>query len=334
MMEMNCTIEEAYNQLIIHVDAEGVPAAEQVAALNKAYLDYVAAMTEKGDGRHALLGRYFAPADGLPFLEGFSCAGQLPAGGGCALWVMFTGDDNIIYTPILRDRTGADSAANTQAIFEEYSRILADRGLALADNCVRTWCYVQDIDNNYKGFYKTRTAYFAGHGLTPATHYIASTGIAGTMPAGCGVVGMEALAVRDPGAADIRYLKGSSNLGRTDAYGVTFERGTVLTLDGCRTALISGTASIDPAGNVLHVGDIEAQTLRSWENVGVLLDEAGMDFGDVTMMIVYLRNREDYPAVRRLYDERFGSGIPKLFLHAPICRPTWLMETECIAVKR
>ena len=59
-----------------------------------------------------------------------------------------------------------------------------------------------------------------------------------------------------------------------------------------------------------------------------------MDFGDVTMMIVYLRNREDYAAVRRLYDERFGSGIPKLFLHAPICRPTWLMETECIAVKR
>lgn len=331
---MNCRTEEAYNQLIIHVEPEGRSAAEQVAALNKAYGDYVAGLASRGDCRRALLGRYFAPAGDLPFLDGISCAGQLPAGGGSALWVMFTADDNFIYTPILYDRAGADSAANTLSIFEEYSRILAGSGLTLKDNCVRTWCYVDDIDNNYKGFYKTRTAFFAENGLTPATHYIASTGIAGSMPAGCGVVGMDALAVKNPSAADVKYLKGSSNLGRTDAYGVTFERGATLMLDGCRTALISGTASIDTAGHVLHVGDVEAQSLRAWENINVLLDEAGMSFGDVTVMITYIRNKEDYAAVRRLYDERFDGSIPHLFLHAPICRPDWLMETECIAVKR
>ena len=331
---MNCRTEEAYNQLIIHVEPEGRSAAEQVAALNKAYGDYVAGMASRGDCRRALLGRYFAPAENLPFLDGFSCAGQLPAGGGSALWVMFTADDNFSYTPILYDRAGADSAANTLSIFEAYSRILAGSGLTLKDNCVRTWCYVDDIDNNYKGFYKTRTAFFAENGLTPATHYIASTGIAGSMPAGCGVVGMDALAVKDPSAADVKYLKGSSNLGRTDAYGVTFERGATLMLDGCRTALISGTASIDTAGHVLHVGDVEAQSLRAWENISVLLDEAGMSFGVLTVMITYIRNKEDYAAVRRLYDERFDGSIPHLFLHAPICRPDWLMETECIAVKR
>lgn len=331
---MNCIIEESYNQLIIHTDGGGRPAAQQVAALNEAYGEYVVRKALKGRRQRELLGRYFASAGDLPFLKGFSCSGQLPAGGGTALWVMFTDDDNYVYTPMLYDREGDGSAANTLRIFEDYSRILAEGGLTLADNCVRTWCYVDDIDNNYKGFYRTRTEYFSTHGLTPSTHYIASTGIAGTMPAGCGVVGMEALAVKDPGKAAVRYLKGSSNLGRTDAYGVTFERGTVLTLDGSRTALISGTASIDTAGNVLHVGDIGAQTLRSWENVGVLLDEAGMSFDDVTMMIIYLRNREDYAAVRMLYEERFGGRIPHLFLHAPICRPTWLMETECIAVKR
>ena len=331
---MNCRIEEAYNQLIIRTDGDGLSASEQIAAINGVYLDYAAKMASEGDSRRTLLGRYFAPAEDLPFLEGFCCAGQLPADGGSALWVMFTADDNIVYTPILYDRHGSDSAANTLSVFEEYSRILSAGGLTLKDNCVRTWCYVEDIDNNYKGFYKTRTDYFAGHGLTPATHYIASTGIAGAMPAGCGKVGLEALAVRNPEKAAIRYLKGSSNLGRTDAYGVTFERGTTLSLDGCRTALISGTASIDPAGNVLHVGDVEAQTLRSWENIEVLLKEADMSFNDVTVMITDLRNREDCGAVRRLYDEKFGDRIPKLFLHAPICRPTWLMETECIAVKR
>ena len=331
---MNCRTEEAYNQLIIHVEPQEHSAAEQVAALNKEYQSYVAGMASRGDARRALLGRYFAPAEDLPFLKGFSCAGQLPAEGGASLWVMFTGDDNYIYTPILYDRAGGDAAANTLRIFNEYSSILAGNGLTLKDNCVRTWCYVEDIDNNYKGFYKTRTAYFAENGLTPLTHYIASTGIAGTMPAGCGVVGMDALAVKDPVKADVKYLKGSTNLGRTDAYGVTFERGATLMLDGLPTALISGTASIDTAGNVLHVGDIEAQTLRSWENIDVLLKEADMSFDDVTVMITYIRNREDCAAVRRLYDERFGDSIPHLFLHAPICRPDWLMETECIAVKR
>ena len=331
---MKYRIEEAYNQLIIHVDAGGRSAAEQVASLNKVYQEYVAGMASKGDRRRALLGRYFAPAQDLPFLEGFSCAGQLPTEGGSALWVMFTEDDNLIYTPILYDQEGRSSAENTLRIFSDYSGILAGRGLTLKDNCVRTWCYVEDIDNNYKGFYRTRTAYFAENGLTPATHYIASTGIAGAMPTGCGVVGMDALAVKDPAQADVKYLKGSSNLGRTDAYGVTFERGATLMMDGRRTALISGTASIDTAGNVLHLGDVEAQTRRSWENIGVLLSEAGMSFDDVTVMITYIRNREDCAAVRRLYDKRFGSRIPNLLLHAPICRPDWLMETECIAVKR
>ncbi|MBR5736398.1 MAG: hypothetical protein IKX60_06380 [Bacteroidales bacterium] len=331
---MACRIEEAYNQLIIHSDADGLSAAGQISELNEAYLDYVAGMASRGDRRRALLGRYFAPAEDLPFLEGFCCAGQLPAEGGSALWVMFSDDDNLIYTPIMYDRSGAGTAGNTLSVFKEYSGILADAGLTLCDNCVRTWCYVEDIDDNYKDFYKTRTSYFADHGLTPETHYIASTGIAGTMPAGCGKVGLDALAVKNPVKADIKYLKGSSNLGRTDAYGVTFERGTTLMMDGLRTALISGTASIDTAGNVLHVGDIEAQTLRSWENVEVLLNEAGMSYDDVTVMIIYLRNREDAGAVHRLYDARFGDRIPKVFLHAPICRPAWLMETECVAVKR
>lgn len=331
---MNCRIEEAFNQLIIHVEEKGLSASEQIAALNEAYGAYVLGKASSGVRRRELLGRYFAPAEKLPFLKGFSCSGQLPADGGTALWVMFTSDDNYIYTPIMYDCSGGDAAANTLRIFEDYSRILSEAGLTLRDNCVRTWCFVEDIDVNYKGFYTTRTAYFAAHGLTPATHYIASTGIAGSMPQGCGKVGVDALAVKDPAKADILYLKGGSNLGRTDAYGVTFERGAVITLDGLRTALISGTASIDTAGKVLHEGDVEAQTLRSWENVEALLGEAGMCFDDATVMIIYMRNREDAAAIRRLYEERFGKRIPALFLHAPICRPAWLMETECIAVKR
>ena len=49
-------------------------------------------------------------------------------------------------------------------------------------------------------------------------------------------------------------------------------------------------------------------------------------------MIVYLRDVADYQLVRSLYDERFP-GKPCVIVHAPVCRPGWLIEMECMAVK-
>ena len=49
-------------------------------------------------------------------------------------------------------------------------------------------------------------------------------------------------------------------------------------------------------------------------------------------MIVYLRDVADYELVRRLYAERFPDK-PCVIVHAPVCRPGWLVEMECMAVK-
>ena len=50
-------------------------------------------------------------------------------------------------------------------------------------------------------------------------------------------------------------------------------------------------------------------------------------------MIVYLRDPSDYDAVKAMYDEKFPN-VPKVIVLAPVCRPTWLIEMECIAVKK
>lgn len=34
-----------------------------------------------------------------------------------------------------------------------------------------------------------------------------------------------------------------------------------------------------------------------------------------------------------MFEERFG-GIPFLILLAPVCRPGWLVEMECMAMKK
>ena len=142
------------------------------------------------------------------------------------------------------------------------------------------------------------------------------------------IVQMDALAME--GAFTQRYLYARTHLSPTYDYGVTFERGVRIDAGGHHATLISGTASIDHKGNILHEGDVTAQTRRMWENVEALLDEAGDAWSDVRMMLVYLRNREDAALVKPLFDERFPD-TPKVFLHAPVCRPGWLVEMECIA---
>jgi hypothetical protein len=49
-------------------------------------------------------------------------------------------------------------------------------------------------------------------------------------------------------------------------------------------------------------------------------------------LLVYLRDAADYIVVREMFEERFPN-IPKIYLLAPVCRPGWLIEMECMAVK-
>ena len=129
-----------------------------------------------------------------------------------------------------------------------------------------------------------------------------------------------------------RYLYALSHLNKTIEYGVTFERGTLMQYGDRNHIYISGTASINNQGEVIHVGDIRRQTERMWENVSALLNEGGMDFSDIMQIIVYLRDSADYQLVKHMFDERFPD-TPFVITLAPVCRPTWLIEMECIAVK-
>ena len=70
-----------------------------------------------------------------------------------------------------------------------------------------------------------------------------------------------------------------------------------------------------------------------WENVETLLREADSSYEDVMQMVVYLRDIADYDIVQRMFSERFPS-IPMVIALAPVCRPTWLIEMECMAVKK
>lgn len=226
-----------------------------------------------------------------------------------------------------------DSYRQTSDILKKYEETLASHGANIADHCIRTWFFVRDVDTQYNGLVVARRDNFLENGLTPDTHYISSTGIGGNPPDPKALIQFGSYAMTGLQPGQQRYLHALSHLNRTIEYGVTFERGTLLRFGDREQAYISGTASIDNKGQVVHVGDIVSQTERMWENVGELLKEGGMDYDDVMMIVVYLRDTADYNVVSRMFAGRFGE-IPCVYTLAPVCRPAWLIEMECIAIKK
>lgn len=226
----------------------------------------------------------------------------------------------------------ANSEYQMRLLFNEYVMQLAEEGCTLADNCIRTWLFVNDIDLNYGGVVRARNQVFFTQGLTVNTHFIASTGIGGRQQDPNVLSQMDNYAVAGIRKDQVRYLYAPTHLNRTSDYGVSFERGTLVNYADRRHVFISGTASINNKGEVMYPKDIIQQTYRMWENVEALLAEADCTFDDVAHMIVYLRDMADYNLVHRLYTERFPDK-PCIIVHASVCRPGWLIEMECMAVK-
>lgn len=226
----------------------------------------------------------------------------------------------------------SNSEYQMRLLFNDYVMQLLENGCCLADNCIRTWIFVQNVDVNYAGVVKARNEVFATQNLTDKTHFIASTGIAGRHANPKVLAQMDAYAVEGIDKEQIHYLYAPTHLNPTYEYGVSFERGTYVDYGDRRQVFISGTASINNKGEIMYPGDIRQQTLRMWENVETLLKEAECTFEHVAHLLVYLRDIADYTIVREMFEDRFPN-IPKVYLLAPVCRPGWLVEMECMAVK-
>ena len=340
---------------MIHVCNPCLNFAEQLDALLEAY----ASLLDQQPGQpHAVFKRYFLSdatnqADQVIVSDMTDCAKSLiqqpPLDGTkIALWVYLISGVTTAVTPsgLYEARHGAyrhlwngsahNLAANSEyqmrLLFNEYVMQLSEEGCTLANNCLRTWLFVNDIDLNYGGVVRARNQVFFTQGLTHDTHFIASTGISGRQQDPSVLAQMDNYAVDGLQPGQVSYLYAPTHLNRTSDYGVSFERGSYVDYGDRRHVFISGTASINNKGEIMHKRDVDGQTHRMWSNIEALLAEAGCTYDDVVQMIVYLRDTADYAHVKQLYEERFG-GRPYVIVLAPVCRPGWLVEMECMAVK-
>jgi 2-iminobutanoate/2-iminopropanoate deaminase len=73
---------------------------------------------------------------------------------------------------------------------------------------------------------------------------------------------------------------------------------------------VSGQVPIDPATGQLVAGDIAQQTRRVFENLGAILDAAGLSFDAVVRTTVYLLDMNEFGAMNEVYATFFRSPAP------------------------
>ena len=238
----------------------------------------------------------------------------------------------LLYTGAFSGDGELNSYPQTDEVFNSYEGILSSYDMDLFHNCVRTWIYVRDIDNHYWGMVEARKKLFEKHNMVPETRYIASTGIEAKSLEVSSLVTMDALAINGIKEDQLVRMEALDHLGPTSDYGVTFERGQSIQFGDRAHHHISGTASIDNTGKVLHLHDVRKQTKRALENVEALLIPQGAKLSDMAYFLVYLRNPSDLSKVKEVIYQFLSEDIPIIFVEGSVCRPSWLVEIEGVAI--
>ena len=73
---------------------------------------------------------------------------------------------------------------------------------------------------------------------------------------------------------------------------------------------LSGQVPLDPATGQLVGGDIAAQTRRVMDNLGAVLNAAGLSFADIVRTTIFLADINDFAAVNDVYGGYFSAPAP------------------------
>lgn len=114
----------------------------------------------------------------------------------------------------------------------------------------------------------------------------------------------------------------------------SFARAMLPPPGGNMPLLLSGTASVVGHASQ-HEGELLAQLEETFANFDALLQAARQQapalpeaFGPGTRLKVYVRDHSDLPLVAEALDHRFGDRVPRILLHAAICRRELSLEID------
>lgn len=222
---------------------------------------------------------------------------------------------------------GDTAYQQTHSLFELAERLLQEAGMEFK-HVVRTWIYLREMEQDYPELNRARREFFHSRNINPVP---ASTGIEGGMIKKHHKLCLGFIAIKSDNPS-MRSVMTSPTLNEAGEYGADFVRG-MKTVEANKIGLhVSGTASIDEQGRTAHVDDIESQIDRMILNISALLENQGASFKDIVYAYNYLKDPADEQLLRDKFKQAGFEGFPNIFVHAEVCRPDLLCETEVLAV--
>ena len=222
---------------------------------------------------------------------------------------------------------GENAYEQTLGMFRAAEALLQQVGMDFHD-VVRTWIHLEYMDRDYDDLNRARREFFRERGIEPVP---ASTGIGGRSVPAEHDLSLGIYALKAEGRIP-RTVMSAPTLNEAMTYGADFVRGMRIE-DANKIALqVSGTASVDEAGNTAFVGDFDAQADRMLVNVAALLERQGASFADIVSGITYLKDLENADRLRAKFRAAGFEGFPNALVEARVCRPDFLCETEVLGV--
>ncbi|MBM3943107.1 MAG: RidA family protein [SAR202 cluster bacterium] len=95
---------------------------------------------------------------------------------------------------------------------------------------------------------------------------------------------------------------------------------------------VSGQVSQDNRGNVVGVGDAEAQTRQVMARLKTIVEAAGATMQDVVKITTFLTDAASYPAFNKVRGDTFPHNPPasSTVIVAALVRPEYLVEVEAV----
>ncbi|KAF1715648.1 pteridine-dependent deoxygenase [Pseudoxanthomonas yeongjuensis] len=227
---------------------------------------------------------------------------------------------------------GIDAAAE-----KAYSRLLAFVGRSATPRLLRIWNYLDAItlgDGDAERYRQFCVGRARGMGDFDATTLPAATAIGRCDDER--VIQVYWLSAREAGTP-VENPRQVSAYHYPRQYGrqsPSFARAMLPPPGGNMPLLLSGTASVVGHASQ-HAGQLQAQIEETLANFDALLGAARQrapslpaQFGPGTRLKVYVRDESDLPTVAEALDQRFGDRVPRILLHAAICRRELSMEID------
>jgi enamine deaminase RidA (YjgF/YER057c/UK114 family) len=226
--------------------------------------------------------------------------------------------------------TSASRSEQARQTFDNMEAALEMAGMTMTD-VVRTWLCMDDILDWYDDLNKVRTAFFERTGVFKAM-VPASTGIGGHNAAGAAMIA-DVLALQ-PKQDDVRVFPVPSPLQCPALdYGSSFARAVEVETPDYRWLYVSGTASIDPDGHTMFVGDMDKQVRQTFDVVEAILESRDMTLDNVTRGIAYCKYAKDAPIYTAYCEERGLTNLPVIVAESAVCRDDLLFEIQVDGVK-